>query len=150
MTDNYGNTDSAAAIVDVEGYLDSTINETACDFYISPSGKTWTSTGTFMDTIPSIEGCDSVITVNLTINNSNAGSEPVTACDEYTWDANGQTYSSSGTYNALLTNTDGCDSAATLNLTIKNSTSRSITKFVCDSLISPSGKYVWKSVAGFT
>lgn len=37
---------------------------------ISSSGNyTWTSSGTFMDTIPNFEGCDSVITLNLTINN---------------------------------------------------------------------------------
>ncbi len=47
----------------------STINPTACDSYTSPSGNyTWTNSSTYMDTIPNAAGCDSIITINLTIN----------------------------------------------------------------------------------
>lgn len=50
----------------------STLNETACDSYTSPSGNyIWTSSSTYLDTIPNISGCDSVITINLTINTVN-------------------------------------------------------------------------------
>ncbi len=46
----------------------STITLSACDIYISPSGNyTWTSSGTYTDTIPNTAGCDSVITIDLTI-----------------------------------------------------------------------------------
>ncbi|MCK4747301.1 MAG: hypothetical protein KAT15_09705 [Bacteroidales bacterium] len=41
------------------------IDEIACDTYISPSGKTWTISGTYLDTIANAAGCDSVITINL-------------------------------------------------------------------------------------
>lgn len=48
-----------------------TISPTACYNYTSPSGLyTWTSSGTYNDTIPNMAGCDSVITVNLTINSA--------------------------------------------------------------------------------
>ena len=43
-----------------------------------------------------------------------------TACDSYTW--NGAVYTSSGTYTWAGTNADGCDSTATLELTINNTT----------------------------
>ncbi len=44
------------------------ITETACGNYTSPSGKyNWTSNGTYKDTIPNTTGCDSIITINLTI-----------------------------------------------------------------------------------
>ena len=47
----------------------SNISPTACDSYTSPSGNyTHTSSLTFNDTIPNMAGCDSVITINLTIN----------------------------------------------------------------------------------
>lgn len=49
----------------------STINPAICQgaSYTSPSGNyTWNTSGTYMDTIPNTAGCDSVVTVNLTIN----------------------------------------------------------------------------------
>ncbi|MCK4664087.1 MAG: T9SS type A sorting domain-containing protein, partial [Bacteroidales bacterium] len=50
------------------GILTSSINETACFSYTVPSGdETHILSGVYMDTIPSINGCDSVITINLTI-----------------------------------------------------------------------------------
>lgn len=42
----------------------------------------------------------------------------ITACGQYFW--NGQTYNQSGTYTHTLDNNLGCDSVATLNLTINN------------------------------
>jgi len=41
-----------------------------------------------------------------------------TAIDSYTWPINGQAYTQSGSYTAVIPNTAGCDSTITLNLTI--------------------------------
>ena len=49
----------------------STISAEACDSYTSPSGKIWTFSDTYNDTIPNVCGLDSVITINLTISNVN-------------------------------------------------------------------------------
>lgn len=46
----------------------SSISETACYSYTSPAGNTYTSTGTYTDTIANTAGCDSIITIGLTIN----------------------------------------------------------------------------------
>jgi hypothetical protein len=46
----------------------STITETVCFSYTSPSSKyTWTESGTYLDTIPNYIGYDSIITINLTV-----------------------------------------------------------------------------------
>ena len=90
-----------------------------CDTYTSPSGNyTWTQSGTYTDTLQNAGGCDSVLTINLTVNLGNSGSESVSACGSYTWSATGATYTTSGTHTATLSNVAGCDSVATLNLTI--------------------------------
>ena len=45
-----------------------TINPTFCDVYVSPSGNySYTSPGTYSDTIQNMAGCDSLITINLTL-----------------------------------------------------------------------------------
>ncbi|NOQ74673.1 MAG: T9SS type A sorting domain-containing protein [Crocinitomix sp.] len=46
----------------------------ACDFMNSPSGLyTWTETGVYMDTVDNAFGCDSVLTIDLTINTIDVG-----------------------------------------------------------------------------
>ncbi|MBL4702907.1 MAG: LamG domain-containing protein, partial [Flavobacteriales bacterium] len=80
----------------------------ACDNYTSPSGNyNWTSSNTYMDTILNMGGCDSVLTINLTITNSTSGTDVQTACDSYLW-IDGTTYTganSTATY--TLTNAAG-------------------------------------------
>lgn len=50
----------------------STITETACDTYTSPSGNyVWTISDTYVDTILNVNNCDSIITIELTINTIN-------------------------------------------------------------------------------
>jgi hypothetical protein len=45
-----------------------TISDTACSTYTSPSGNyTWSVSGTYTDTILNNAGCDSIITIQLTI-----------------------------------------------------------------------------------
>ncbi len=56
------------------------------------------------------------------------------ACGSYTW--NGTTYTTSGTYTKTLVNAGGCDSTATLELTINQPTTSSTTASNC-------GSYVW-------
>jgi hypothetical protein len=49
----------------------SSITINACRTFTSPSGKyNWTQGGTYIDTIPNTTGCDSIITIALTIDQS--------------------------------------------------------------------------------
>ncbi len=99
---------------------------TACDFYVSPSGHhTWSTNGTFMDTIKNKVGCDSLMTINLTINHSTAGDTTATACDKLTW--YGTQYTNTGTPTYTVKNKVGCDSVITLHLTINTSPTINIT-----------------------
>lgn len=49
----------------------SSITENQCDEYISPSGKVWLMSGVYTDTLINTTGCDSIITIDLTINTLN-------------------------------------------------------------------------------
>ena len=61
-------------------------------------------------------GCDSVVTLHLTVNHSAHNVETVAECGSYTW--NGTVYYTSTTQIRGYTNNDGCPSADTLHLTI--------------------------------
>ena len=93
-------------------------NASACNSY-TLNGQTYTTSGTYTQTLVNTAGCDSIITLNLTILNS-VNTLTTSACNSYT--LNGQTYTTSGTYTQTLVNTAGCDSTITLNLTINKVT----------------------------
>ena len=63
-------------------------------------------------------GCDSIVTLNLTINESTTATDTHIACDSYTW-IDGLTYTQSNTdAKDTLKASNGCDSIVFLNLTI--------------------------------
>ena len=95
-----------------------TSNITDCDSYTSSNGKIYTTSGTYSDTIMASTGCDSVITLHLTINSSSSGSLTANGCNSYTSPSGNHIWTASGTYTDILPNAMGCDSVITVNLTI--------------------------------
>jgi gliding motility-associated-like protein len=81
-------------------------------------GVTYTQSGVYGDT--TLNGlCKDTAVLHLTIKQPTSSTTSITICQKqlpYTW--NGQTYSSGGTYSVILTNSVGCDSIATLQLTV--------------------------------
>ena len=113
----------------------STDPQIACDTFVwvAGDGATYTSnnnTATWM--YQTIDGCDSLVTLDLTINNSSTGFFATTVCDEYD-DTLGNNYTSTAIYTFVLTNAVGCDSTVTLDLTVNHLDSSLTTVDVCDS-----------------
>lgn len=107
---------------------DLSTNATACDSYVwGVNSQTYTQSTVVVETLTNSSGCQYDHTLNLVINNSDSGSEDITACNLYIWAADGLAYIHSGSYTATLSNVSGCDSIATLNLTI-DSLDNSITE----------------------
>ncbi len=108
----------------------------SCELYTwSANNTTYTASGIYTDTLINADGCDSLVTLELSILDPSSGSETVVSCDSYTWTADNMSYSTSGIYSTTLTNAAGCDSIATLDLTIEHSTSASITENGFDSVV---------------
>ena len=110
----------------------------ACGSYTWIDGNTYTTnnnSATF--TIPngSVNGCDSIVTLDLTISNSVSGTDTQVACGSYTW-IDGNTYTTNNntaTFTILNGSVNGCDSIVTLDLTINNSVSGTDTQVACGS-----------------
>jgi gliding motility-associated-like protein len=96
--------------------------QSACDSYTWIDGNTYTSSNNSATwTLPSVSGCDSIVTLDLTITNSSTGTDTQSECDSFIW-IDGNTYTSSNNSATwVLTNIDGCDSLVTLDLTINAS-----------------------------
>ena len=80
-------------------------------------GKTWVEEGTFYDTLRTVQNCDSVIKINITLTRVDVTDTlTVAACDSYTssW---GETYTTSGQY--TQTESVGiCEHTHMLDLTV--------------------------------
>src|SRR5438094_5680119 len=86
-------------------------------------GQQYNAAGTYNTTVTSTTGdCYTAATLNLTVNNLLTKTDDIAICTAqlpYTW--YGQQYNAAGTYNTTVpSTTGGCDTAATLNLTVNN------------------------------
>ncbi|MBK9191362.1 MAG: T9SS type A sorting domain-containing protein [Crocinitomicaceae bacterium] len=116
----------------------STISPVECDNYLSPAGNNYSTTGTYFDIIPNMAGCDSTITIQLVINNSNDTLLTPVVCGSYISPL-GATLTTSGNYVEILTNMTGCDSTVTIDLIVNNESSSTINPTACGSYLSPEG-----------
>jgi gliding motility-associated-like protein len=89
----------------------------------------YTQSGQYTQRLTSASGCDSILTLRLTIGGYQS-TDTVTACDHYTW--RGQTYSGSGDYTVRSSSSGGCDSLLQLHLTVYNSIRTTIDTAVCE------------------
>jgi PKD repeat protein len=81
-------------------------------------GQLLDQTGVYFDTLASVIGCDSVVSLNLTAYEDYTTEINETHCEKFDW--NGQTYIETGIYEYHGQSIHGCDSLAILNLTIKH------------------------------
>jgi len=94
--------------------------QTACNSYTWIDGNTYTtSTNSIVHTLTATNGCDSVVTLNLTINHSTDSTITYQGVsgDGYAINVNGTVYNENNpTGTEILMNAAGCDSIVTINL----------------------------------
>ena len=132
-------------VYSIDCFPTSSIDEiNACISYTWINGITYTaSNNTATQVVPNANGCDSTITLNLTINTTTSGTDNISECVSHTW-INGVTYTASNNIAThTLTNSAGCDSIVTLNLLIKNPTTGIDTQSICNS-------YTWINGVTYT
>ena len=122
--------------------------QTACETFTWIDGTTYTANNnTAVHTINggSSTGCDSIITLDLTILNVSNSTDVQSACASFTW-IDGITYTSSNntaTHTLTGAAANGCDSIVTLDLSITNSANSTDTHSAC-------GSYTWIDGVNYT
>jgi hypothetical protein len=119
-----------------------------CGAYTWPTNnQPYTQSGTYTAVLTNAAGCDSTVTLNLSIKNATTSSTAHTTVNPYTW--NGTTYNVPGTYTFTTINAVGCDSIATLDLTFNVFTT--VKSNSCNSTLSAMTSYIYaNSVSGAT
>lgn len=146
-----GCTAQTTATITVNQPTSSSVSVTACDSYTwAQNNSTYTSSGAYTAVVSNALGCDSTITLNLTINNSTTATVTQTACGSYTWPINNTTYTASGTHTATISNALGCDSVITLNLTINNPTSATVNQMACQTYTWPVNNTTYTTSGTYT
>ncbi len=129
-----------------------TLNISACNNYIL-NGETFDSTGTYVQTIANSTGCDSVITLHLTINKKTT-EKLVSICEGESFYAGGGLQMTGGVYYDTLQTSLGCDSILITRLTVNPKPLPSLgeDRNLCNgtqSIISPGTftQYLWQDMS---
>ncbi len=96
-------------------------------------GTTYTKTGVYYDTITSlVTGCDSIMTLNLTITPKYEFVDSAQICNGVTYTWRGKQLTQTGYYVDSLTTTTGCDSVYALKLVVHNSIYQEDSATICE------------------
>ena len=93
-------------------------------------GNTYTEQGVYRDTLSAANGCDSIVTLILTVNKPYYNVIRETILEGHSYEFYGKTYTTSGNYTHYSRTPEGCDSTTVLQLTVHPIVDTIIT--VCD------------------
>ncbi|MCX8479671.1 MAG: hypothetical protein ORN56_07765, partial [Chitinophagales bacterium] len=110
-----------------------TLNQAICAsaFPYSWNGKTFSTAGTQTTIVTNYLGCDSTITMNVTVKPTSTNTITTSICQGASYAVGSSVYDSAGTYINHFTNYLGCDSIVTLNLSINQATSHVTYRNLC-------------------
>ena len=130
---NYVGCDSAVTLnLTVKPNSAKTINAAICQGSSYTVGSNnYNTTGTFINHLTNYLGCDSAVTLNLVVNNPSTITINASICQGNSYTVGANTYSTSGTFINHFSNYLGCDSAVTLNLTVKPTSTKTINASIC-------------------
>ena len=115
----------------------------------SENGFNANEAGTYTQNLQTINGCDSIVTLTLTVNPTYNITIDASINEGETYEENGFSESEAGTYVHTLQAENGCDSVITLNLTVNSSLNDVVANAVEVSLYpNPANAYTTLKVEG--
>ena len=113
-----------------------TINAEICEGSVyTENGFNESEAGTYTQNLQTVNDCDSIITLNLTVNSALTSIIDAEICEGTTYSENGFEQSEAGTYTQTLQTSNGCDSIVTLNLSMKPNSTTTFTATVCEGTV---------------
>lgn len=124
---------------------DTTINidTTVCGGFLSPQGNAAYTSRIVTDVYTNVQGCDSLLRYNVTVNTNKLTFETQQACDSFRT-IKGILKTQSEIYTEVYTLANGCDSTVQTILTINQSTRDTLNISTCYAYTSPSAK-IWST-----
>ena len=95
------------------------------------NGQTLNQPGTYTANLQTVNGCDSTVTLNLSVAAEYRDTIVAHICDGASYTANGFNANATGFYTQNLQATNGCDSVVVLNLTVHQLSTTNLTAEIC-------------------
>jgi gliding motility-associated-like protein len=110
-----------------------TISRTICQGQsVTIGNQTFNQTGTFSVTLVSSQNCDSIVTLNLSVNDVLTTQLNQTVCTGGSVNIGNQTFNTTGSYSVTLTSAQRCDSIVNLQLLVTDTIVANITASICE------------------
>jgi gliding motility-associated-like protein len=87
--------------------------------------------GTYIDTLKTVGGCDSIITTTLAVKKPATTNQNISICEGDAHKVGDSTYTTAGTYRTILRGVSVCDSTIVTNLTVNKKAIKNIDTTVC-------------------
>ena len=120
----------------VNPVANTTLSASICEGSVyTENGFNASEAGTYTQNLQTVNGCDSIVTLNLTVNTVASTDFMAAICEGTTYADNGFNASEAGTYTQNLQTVNGCDSIVTLNLTVNTVANTNLTAAICEGSV---------------
>ncbi|MDQ3048325.1 MAG: T9SS type A sorting domain-containing protein, partial [Bacteroidota bacterium] len=110
----------------------------------------YSTSGSYMNTLTAANGCDSIVTTNLTVSPAITNSQTITICSGNSITVGSSVYNATGTYSDILTAMNGCDSTVTTNLTVSPAITSTQSFTICAGNAVTVGTSVYNATGTYT
>ncbi|MFN8276742.1 MAG: LamG-like jellyroll fold domain-containing protein [Chitinophagales bacterium] len=136
ITSGCGNATSQPAAVSIKLPTTSVLNQSVCfGRTFNFNSQVLAQSGTFKDTLINASGCDSIITLNLTVLPQIVTQQLQVLCQGHSLVFNGQQITQAGIYRDTFSAVSGCDSIVVLQVQSAQPTIGSITQTACGQFV---------------
>lgn len=131
--DTAGNSSLFSPVVGVSCPLIINMDTILCDgAYFEYNGIVYDQTGIFSDTVLVYETCEVPALINIEVYPESLSGFNAFICEGETFEWNGLSYNNSGVFPQTFINQNGCDSTATLELTVLPASIANISETICE------------------